>query len=165
VRAPLARREVWSIDPDLPIAATQTYEKIVADSMVRLSFTMLALLVAAAIALVLGAVGLYGVISYVVTQRSNEIGIRLALGARPAQVLRMVVMQGVRLTTFGLVVGFAGAIALTRVLRGMLFGTEPTDPLTFGAVLLFLASIALLASWLPAQRAARIDPASSLRAE
>lgn len=163
--AQVARREVWAADPNLPIAATQTYERIVAESMVRLSFTMLALVVASGIALVLGAVGLYGVISYLVTQRSNEIGIRLALGARPAQVLNMVVMQGVRLTALGLIIGFAGAIGLTRFLRGMLFGTEPTDPLTFGAVLLFLSGIALFASWLPAHRAARIDPASSLKAE
>lgn len=127
--AALARREIWALDANLPIAAIQTYDRIVAESMVRLSFTMLARAVASAIALVLGAVGLYGVISYPVTQRSNEIGIRLALGARPSQVQQMVVMQGVRLMALGLVVGFAGAMGLTRFLRGMLFGTEPTDPI------------------------------------
>jgi putative ABC transport system permease protein len=163
--APVARAEVWSIDPNLPIAASATYDRIVADSMVRLSFTMLALVAAAFIALVLGAIGLYGVISYIVTQRTNEIGIRLALGAQPAEVRRMVVLQGARLTALGLVVGFAGALALTRLMQGMLFGTEPTDPVTFVVVTSVLAAIALLATFVPANRASRIDPAASLRAE
>jgi predicted permease len=163
--AGLAREQVWAIDPDLPIAASSTYEKIVADSMIRLSFTMLALVAASAIALILGAIGLYGVISYIVTQRTNEIGIRLALGARPAQVRRMVVLQGARLTLLGLVIGFAGALALTRLMQGMLFGTAPTDPVTFAFVSAFLAGIALLATYVPAHRASRIDPASSLKME
>lgn len=163
--APLARREVWAIDPNLPIAATSTLEKIVSDSMVRISFTMLALVVASAIALFLGAIGLYGVISYLVTQRTGEIGIRLALGARPAQVRRMVTLQGVRLAALGLVIGFAGALGLTRLMQGILFETEPTDPLTFATVSLFLAGIALLASYVPALRASRIDPAASLKSE
>jgi predicted permease len=163
--APLARREVWAIDPNLPIAATSTLEKIVSDSMVRISFTMLALVVASTIALFLGAIGLYGVISYLVTQRSGEIGIRLALGARPVQVRRMVTLQGVRLAALGLVIGFAGALGLTRLMQGILFETEPTDPLTFGAVSLFLAGVALLASYVPALRASRIDPAASLKSE
>ncbi len=163
--APLARREVWAIDPNLPIAAMSTLEKIVSDSMVRISFTMLALVVASAIALFLGAIGLYGVISYLVTQRTGEIGIRLALGARPAQVRRMVTLQGVRLAALGLVIGFAGALGLTRLMQGILFETEPTDPLTFATVSLFLAGIALLASYVPALRASRIDPAASLKSE
>lgn len=163
--APLAREQVWAIDPNLPIAATSTYEKIVADSMVRLSFTMLALVAASAIALILGAIGLYSVISYIVTQRTNELGIRLALGARPAQVLRMVVLQGARLVAIGLIIGFASALALTRLMQGMLFGTEPTDPLTFITVIGFLAAVALLATYVPAHRASRIDPASSLKTE
>jgi putative ABC transport system permease protein len=164
VAAP-ARQEVWALDRNLPVASTQTLEKVVAASVVRTSFTMLALVVAAVIALFLGAIGLYGVISYLVTQRTNEIGIRMALGARPGEVRRMVVLQGVRLSALGLVVGFAGALGLTRLMQGMLFGTAPTDPLTFGIVVTFLAAIALLASYLPARRASRIDPASSLKAE
>jgi putative ABC transport system permease protein len=163
--APLARAQVWAIDPDLPVAASATYEKIVADSMVRLSFTMLALVAASIIALILGAIGLYGVISYIVTQRTNEIGIRLALGARPAEVRRMVVMQGARLVALGLFAGFAGALVLTRLMQGMLFGTAPTDPLTFISVSAVLVGIALLASYMPARRAARIDPAASLKME
>lgn len=163
--APLVRREVWALDPSLPITATQMLERVVADSMVRLSFTMLALVVAAAIALFLGAIGLYGVTSYLVAQRTNEIGIRIALGARPGQVRSMVVLQGLRLAAFGLALGFVGALLLTRVLEGLLFGTEPTDPATFAAMLAFLTAIALLASYLPARRASRIDPAASLKVE
>lgn len=163
--APLAREQVWAIDPNLPVAATATYEKIVADSMVRLSFTMLALVAASAIALILGAIGLYGVISYIVTQRTNEIGIRLALGAQPAQVRRMVLLQGARLAVFGVMIGVAGALALTRLMQGMLYGTEPTDPLTFITVSAVLTGIALLATYVPALKASRIDPASSLKME
>ena len=163
--APLARAQVWAIDPNLPIAATATYDEIVADSMVRMNFTMLALVAASAIALILGAIGLYSVISYIVTQRTNEIGIRLALGAQPAEVRRMVVLQGARLAALGLVIGFIVAIALTRLMEGMLFGTEPNDPLTFAAVTAVLAAIALVATYVPALRASRIDPASSLKLE
>ena len=163
--APLARREVWALDPDLPIAESSTLETIVSDNMVRMSFTMLALVVASAIALLLGAVGLYGVISYLVTQRAGEIGIRLALGARPSQVRRMVTWQGVRLAAIGLVLGFGGALALTRLMQGILFETEPTDPVTFASVSVFLAGVALCASYLPALRASRIDPAASLKSE
>jgi len=163
--APLARKEVWSLDASLPIAATSTLEKVVADSMVRLSFTMLALVVASVVALLLGAIGLYGVISYLVAQRTNEIGIRLALGARPGEVRRMVVLQGVRLSVLGLVIGLVAALGLTRLMQGMLFDTQPNDPATFLAVSLVLGGIALFASYLPARRASRIDPASSLRTD
>jgi putative ABC transport system permease protein len=163
--APLAREAVWAVDPNLPIAGSETYEKIVANSMVRLSFTMLALLAAAIIALILGTIGLYSVISYLVTQRTNEIGIRLALGARPTQVRRMVVLQGARLAAIGLVIGFAAALFLTRLMQGILYGTEPTDPFTFAAVSGLLASVALLATYVPAHRASCIDPAASLKVE
>ncbi len=161
--APLVRREVWALDRNLPIAETETLEEILADSMVRTSFTMLALVTASVIALLLGAIGLYGVISYLVTQRTGEIGIRLALGARPAQVRGMVVLQGVRLAALGLLIGFVGALGLTRLMRGVLYGTQPTDPPTFAAVSILLGAIALLASFIPALRASRIDPASSLK--
>jgi predicted permease len=163
--APLVRREVWALDANLPIASTATMGQILDESMVRTSFTMLALVVAAAIALFLGAIGLYGVISYLVTQRMGEIGIRLALGARPGQVQGMVVLQGVRLAALGLVIGFGGALGLTRLMKGILYATEPTDAMTFAVVSMFLAAIALLASYVPAMRASRVDPASSLKAE
>jgi putative ABC transport system permease protein len=163
--APLARQEVWSLDASLPVAASATLERIVADSMVRISFTMLALVVAAAIALFLGAIGLYGVISYIVTQRAGEIGIRMALGARPAEVRRMVVLQGVRLSLLGVGVGLAAALGLTRLMQGLLHGTRAHDPLTFVLVAACLTAVALVASYLPALRASRIDPASSLKTE
>lgn len=159
----LARAEVWSIDPNLPVAAGSTYARIVADSMIRLRFTMLALVAASLIALLLGAIGLYSVISYIVAQRTGEIGIRMALGAQPGEVRRMVVLQGGRLIALGLLAGLAGALALTRLMHGLLYGTEPTDPATFAIVTTTLAIIALVATYLPARRASRIDPAASLR--
>jgi predicted permease len=162
---PAVRREIWSLDPNLPIASVATLERIVADSMVRHSFTMVALVVASGVALLLGAIGLYGVISYLVAQRTREIGVRMALGAAPADVLRMVVSQGLRLAALGLVVGLLGALALTRLMTGLLFGTSPNDPVTFATVVAVLAAVALLASWLPARRAALIDPAQSLQTE
>jgi predicted lysophospholipase L1 biosynthesis ABC-type transport system permease subunit len=162
---PVVRREVWALDPNLPVASVATLERIVEDSMVRHSFTMLALVIAAAVALMLGAIGLYGVISYLVAQRTREIGLRMALGANPRSVLRMVVGQGLRLAGLGLVLGLVGALALTRLMTGLLYGTSPTDPVTFAAVVGVLALVAFLASWLPARRAALIDPARSLQAE
>jgi predicted permease len=162
---PAVRREVGVVDPNLPIASVATLERIVADSMVRHSFTALALVIAAAVALMLGAIGLYGVISYLVAQRTREIGLRMALGADAGSVRRMVVLQGVRLSALGLGVGLLGALGLTRLMEGLLYGTSPTDPLTFGAVVVVLAGVALLASWLPARRASLIDPARSLAAE
>lgn len=163
--APAVRQQVWALDPNLPIAGMQTLEKAVSDSLVRRSFTMMALLVASIIALVLGAIGLYGVISYIVTQRTREIGVRLALGAEAKAVRRMVVLQGARLVGGGLVVGCLGALALTRLLQSMLYGISSWDPLTFVAVSLVLAAVGLTASYLPARRASRIDPARSLQLE
>jgi ABC-type antimicrobial peptide transport system permease subunit len=160
-----ARRTVRELDPNLPIAAMQTMERVVADSVVQLSFTMLALGIAAAMALLLGAIGLYGVLSYVVGQRKQEIGVRMALGARAGQVQGMVVASGAKLAAIGLVVGLAGAGALTRLLQGLLFGTEPLDPLTFSAMSAVLLLVGLAASWLPARRAAAVDPVESMRAE
>ena len=117
------------------------------------------------IALILGAIGLYSVISYLVTQRTNEIGIRLALGARPGQVKGMIVLQGARLTVIGVIIGASAALLLTRLMQGILFGIEPNDPLTFVIVSGFLGGVAILATYLPANRASAIDPAHSLKAE
>jgi putative ABC transport system permease protein len=119
----------------------------------------------AVLALVLGAVGLYGVISYAVTERTHEIGIRLALGAEHEDVLKLVLGQAFRLTLMGVGLGIAGALALTRSLTSLLYGVKPTDPLTFGAVSLILVAVALLASYIPACRAARVDPMVALRHE
>lgn len=167
-RNPLAlmgavRAAVKAADPSLPLAGIQTMEDVMADSIVRLTFTALALGVAALMALILGAIGLYGVLSWVVTQRTREIGVRMALGAQTRQVIGMVMASGAKLAGLGLVLGMAGAGALTRLLQGLLFGTEPLDPLAFfGTSLLFLA-VGLLASWVPARRAASVDPVQSMR--
>ena len=115
------------------------------------------------VALVLAIIGLFGVMSYSVAQRRHELGVRLALGARPGDLLRLVVGQGARLAVVGLLIGVPAAFALARLLRGALYGVTPSDVPTFGAVTLLLGSVALLASWLPARRAARVDPAQALR--
>src|SRR6185437_8806559 len=120
--------------------------------------------VAAGMALVLSVVGMYGVISYLVGQRRGEMGIRLALGASGRQVTRLVVWESARLAAAGVLIGLAGAVAMTRVMRALLFDVSPTDPVTLGAVTLLLVLMALAASWLPARRASRVDPVETLRA-
>jgi predicted permease len=159
------RRIVQEMNPNLPLAGIQTIETIVSDSIVRLTFTALALGVAAVMALILGAVGLYGVLSYVVSQRTQEIGVRMALGAQAGQVQGMVVASGARLALLGLVVGVVGAGALTRLLQGLLFGTQPLDPITFAGMSVLLLAVGFLASYLPARKAATVDPVTSMRAE
>ncbi len=159
------RDVVGEMDPNLPLAAIQTMDEVVSDSIVRLTFTALALGLASFMALILGAVGLYGVLSYVVNQRTQEIGVRMALGAQAGQVQGMVVASGAKLALIGLVLGMAGAGGLTRLLQGLLFGTQPLDPVTFGGMSVILLGVGLLASYLPARRAATVDPVSSMRAE
>jgi len=159
------RREIQQMDPNLPIFEIQKMREIVSDSVVRLSFTMMALGVSAFVALILGAVGLYGVLSYLVTQRTQEIGVRIALGAEASQVRSMVVKQGTRLAVVGIVVGLLGAAGLTRLLQGMLFDVQPMDPLTFGAMAGVMILVGMLASYLPARRASAVDPVYSMRSE
>jgi predicted permease len=159
------RRTVADLDPDVPIADVQTMEQVIARSMTRTSFTMLLLGVAGGMALLLSAVGMYGVISYIVGQRRSEIGIRMALGAGAARVGAQVVLQSVRLAAAGIVLGVLGAIAVTRVLRSLLFEVNPTDPLVLGAVAALLLVLAAIASYIPARRAAHVDPTEALRAE
>jgi ABC-type antimicrobial peptide transport system permease subunit len=115
------------------------------------------------IALLLAAVGVYGVISYSVSQRTQEIGVRVALGARRSDVLRLVVGQGMRLAGIGLAIGLVGSLGITRVIRSLLFGVTPTDPLSFGLITVFLTAVAAIASWLPARRATGVDPIIALR--
>jgi putative ABC transport system permease protein len=138
---------------------------VVADSMTLRRFTLSLLGIFAAIALILASVGLYGVLSYSVTQRSHEIGIRMALGARGADVLALVVKQGMRLTGLGIGIGLVGAFGLTRLMKTLLFGIGAADPLTYVAIAGLLATIALLACWLPARRATKVDPMIALRYE
>ncbi len=160
---PALRAAIAELDANLPIAQVEPMEQISARSEARLSFTMEALAIAASMALILGAIGLYGVLSYVVSQRTQEIGVRLALGAKPGTVQTMVVLQGARIAVAGIVIGVAGAVGFTRFLQGLLYDTEPLDPVAFVATSVLLFSVALLASYIPARRASLVDPMSSLR--
>ena len=163
--APAVRRESSAIDPAQPVYRVRTMEEVMAGSIAtqRLSATLLAFF--AAVALLLAAVGIYGVMSYMVTQRRHEIGVRLALGAQGRDVLRMVVGQGMLLTLVGLGLGLAGALALTRLMASLLYGVSATDPYIFAAVPLVLAAVALLSNLVPARRAMRVDPLVALRHE
>jgi ABC-type antimicrobial peptide transport system permease subunit len=140
-------------------------EHRVEESLARRRFAMLLLTLFAALALGLAGIGIYGVISYLVNQGTREIGIRMALGATPGGILGLIVRQGMGLALLGVGLGLAGAVAVTRFMSTLLFGVRPTDPLTFGSIALILTVIALLASYLPARRAARVDPMVSLRTE
>jgi ABC-type antimicrobial peptide transport system permease subunit len=140
-------------------------EGLAARSFARLSFTMLTLAVAAGLALILGAVGLYGVLSYVVSRRTREIGIRMALGAQARELRRMVVAQGGRVTLIGVVIGIIAALAATRVLESLLFGVGAMDVMTFTLMSALMLAVAVLASYIPARRASAVDPMVSLRSE
>jgi len=158
-------RAIWSVNPDLPLGTVRTMQEVADKSMARTSFTLVMLSIAGAMALLLGVAGLYGVISYAVSQRSREIGIRMALGAQREEVTRMFVGQGLRLAAIGIVIGLAGAVALTRLMSTLLFDVSPVDPLTYAGVSLGLVSAAVLASYIPALRAATLDPCEALRSE
>ncbi|MGH9885350.1 MAG: FtsX-like permease family protein, partial [bacterium] len=160
---PAIHQIVRQIDPQVPIADTGSLEVVVARSMAQLSFTMLLLIVSAVIALSLSAVGIYGVIAYIVAQRRPEIGIRMALGAQAAEVARLVVTQSVALAGFGILVGVAAALAGTRLLTSLLFEVKPTDPVALVSTCAVLVIVAALASAGPARRAAKVDPAEALR--
>ncbi len=163
--APDLRRAVRAVDPGVPLYKMLTMEQVISDSLAsrRLNLWLLALF--AGIALALSAAGLYGVISYLVAQRTREIGMRMALGAQARDVIRLVMRQGSRLTLVGIAVGAAGALALTRGLESLLDGVSAHDPLTFLSIAILLAAVALFASWLPARRAARVQPIVAIRNE
>jgi ABC-type antimicrobial peptide transport system permease subunit len=147
------------------MSQTQTMEEIIANSLNARQFSMVLLGVFAAAALGLAVVGIYGVVSYLVGERTNEIGIRVAMGADRSDVLRMVLGEGLKMTLTGVVIGFVAALGLTRLMASLLFGVSRTDPLTFISVALLLALVALAACYLPARRAARVDPMVALRYE
>jgi ABC-type antimicrobial peptide transport system permease subunit len=157
------RREVQALDATLPVYNLQTLAEQKNGSLYteRLAAALLTLF--GLLALSLAAIGLYGVLSYAVTERTREMGIRLALGAQPHDLIELVVGQGMILTLIGLVIGVGAAFALTRLIEKLLFGVSATDPLTFAAIPLLLASVALLASWVPARRATRMNPLVALK--
>ena len=159
------QQAVWSVNRDLPLASVRTMQEIYDESLARPSFTLVMLAAAAAVALVLGVVGLYGVLAYVIAQRRREIAIRLALGSQQSEVTRRFVRYGVGLASIGVVLGLGAAVGVTRLMESLLFGVEPVDVLTYAAVVVTLMVIAALASWLPARRASAVDPAEALAAE
>jgi predicted permease len=159
------RQAVWSVNGNLPVASIQTLQDMYGQSLARTSFALVMLAIAGAMALVLGIIGIYGVVSYAVSQRRREIGIRLALGAQPRELGRMFLRYALTLACVGAAIGLAAAMALTRLMKSLLFGISPVDPLTFIAVPLVLMLAATLASYLPARRAAAVDPVEALRIE
>jgi putative ABC transport system permease protein len=174
VRSPLAgsenlisqiRQAVWSVDANLPIAGVYTMNHFYTGSLARTSFTLVMLGIAGTMALLLGAVGLYGVIAYSVSRRTREIGIRIALGAQQNNVMRLILGEGMLVILIGLAIGLASSLALTRFLSSLLFGVTATDPITFAAVAVLLAVVALAACYIPARRAMRVDPIVALRYE
>jgi putative ABC transport system permease protein len=162
---PAVQNAVWTVDKNVPLGNVRTMQEIVANSLVKRKFTMLLLAIFAGLAVTLAAIGLYGVMSYSVSQRTREIGIRMALGAQRKQVLKLVVRQGMTLTAIGVVVGIAVSLGLTHLMANLLFGISATDSTTFLALSVVLLAVALLACWLPARRASGVDPMVALRAE
>jgi len=159
------RAELDQLDKDLPLENARTMTQLVESSVAQRKLPVRLLSGFAGMALLLAAIGLYGVLAYTVTQRTREIGIRAALGAQRADVIGLVLRQGMKLAAVGVLIGLAGAFALTHLIRSLLFGVAPTDPLTFVVIPVLLATVALLACWLPALRASKVDPIEALRYE
>jgi predicted permease len=159
------REAIWSVDKDQAITSVFTFDDLMSEAVARPRLITVLLGLFGGLGLVLGAVGIYGVLAYLVSQRQREIGVRIALGARPGDVSRMIVRRGLALAGGGVAVGLVGAFALTGAMRGILYGIAPSDPVTFVGVAVVLLAVAALASWLPARRAAGIDPVAALRAE
>jgi putative ABC transport system permease protein len=163
--AATVRNAVWEIDRDQPVSNIRTMEEILLESIARQRFSMLLLAIFAAVALALAAVGIYGVMSYSVAQRTHEIGIRMALGAQTGAVLKLAVGYGLKLVIAGVALGLIAAFALTRVMATLLYGVTATDPATFALISLLLICVAALASYIPARRATKVDPIIALRYE
>ncbi|MEP7273384.1 MAG: FtsX-like permease family protein, partial [Acidobacteriota bacterium] len=159
------RQAVWSVDPAQPVSNIRTMDQIMAEDVAQRRIGMTLLAAFATLALLLASLGIYGVLSYAVTQRTQEIGIRLALGAGRRDVLRLVMSEGVRLAATGVAIGWAVSLALTRLMTNLLFGVSASDPLTLIVVTLLLTAVALAACYVPARRAAKVDPMIALRFE
>jgi putative ABC transport system permease protein len=159
------RREVQSIDPAIPVFGTRTMDEIVAKYLEQRRFALELLGIFAGVALVLASIGIYGVMAYTFSQRTNEIGIRMAMGAQRGDILKIAVGEGALIVIVGLVAGLVGSLALTRFLQTMLFNVKPTDPITFAAISGLLSAVALAACFVPARRATRVDPLVALRHE
>jgi predicted permease len=160
-----ARVAVQSVDPELPVFGAATLSDVVSESLSQRRFSMEMVLLFALTALLLAGLGIYGTISYLVSERTHEIGIRLALGAKRSEIMRMILRQGLALAVAGAALGLVGALIVSHLMAGLLFGVSPTDPLTFVAVTLVLTVVALAASYIPAMRAMRVDPLVALRYE
>ena len=161
--AGVVREQLGEIDPTLPVADVRLMEDVLLRAQARPRFLTLLLSLFSGVALAIATVGIYGVVSYSVTLRHREIGIRMALGAQQASVLLLVVRQGLQLALIGVAIGTGGALLLSRLLAGLLFGISPSDPLTFASIAALLAATATAASFVPARRAARIDPMRAFR--
>jgi putative ABC transport system permease protein len=161
--APVLRQAVWEVDRDQPVSALRPLEQVVAESVSRQRFTMLTLGFFAAIALLLGAVGIYGVLSYAVSERTREVGVRMALGAAPGDLRGWIMRQGLAPVLAGLGFGVVAALAFSRLIRSLLFGVGAADPITFAAISALLVAVARAAVWLPARRAPRFEPVAGLR--
>jgi predicted permease len=159
------QQAVWSVNANLPLARVRTLREIYDASMAQTSFTLVILGIAAGVTLLLGLVGIYGVIAYVVAQRRREVGIRMALGAAAGEVQGLFVRHGLLITGIGLAVGGVAAAGMARLIGTLLFGVSPLDPVTYGASIVALGLVALFATWLPARQATRVDPATALRGE
>jgi putative ABC transport system permease protein len=161
--APALRRVIGAIDPEMPVYHLRTMNQVMAESVSQRRFTLLLLTVFAVAALLLAAIGLYGVMSYSVMRRAPEIGVRLALGAQTKDVLKLVIGEGMKLASLGVAIGLAAAFVLARLIKSLLFGVSATDPLTFVVIALLLIFVALVACWIPARRATQVDPMVALR--
>jgi predicted lysophospholipase L1 biosynthesis ABC-type transport system permease subunit len=164
-RMPSLRRAIDDVDPQLALAQVRTLQDTLDLASAQMAFMMILLAIAAGVALTLGVIGIYGVMSYIVTQRTGEIGVRLALGAEPASVARMIVRQGALVALAGIAIGLATALAGNRLIESLLYGVSSRDLGVFATTALMLLTVALFACWLPARRAARLDPLEALRAD
>ena len=157
------QQAVWSVNPNVPLANVRTLDEIMAESMAQTSFAMVMLAIAAAVALLLALVGIYGVVSYIAAERTYEIGIRMALGAQSGDVRGLFLRHGLTLTLTGIVLGIGAAVLLTPTVSALLYGVAPTDPVTYAGVAIALGAVTLLATYLPARRASRMEPLLALR--